>query len=232
MSSIQKIDGWKKNEVEYLLNVAKSEKPLLSCFKEVADALNRKEGSVRNFYYQFLKKHSGEYNDITEGVRTVTMPEKFVEREAKDLISKVLAGQAKGFSVRRILMQMSTGDIKLFVRLQNKYRNTVSKNKVLVSEVMKDLERRGIIYNNPYALLAENGSKTVVLISEAEKLIHDAHIILASAKEIIEEMKNEPVVSDMEKELTSDKKRINELQSENQLLKSKIKELSLKEARH
>jgi len=44
-------------------------------------------------------------------------------------------------------------------------------------------------------------------------------------------MKNEPVVADMEKELARDKKRINELQSENQLLKSKIKELSIKEAR-
>lgn len=232
MSYVQKIDGWKKGEVEYLLNIAKSEKPLLACFKEVADALNRKEGSVRNFYYQFLKKHSGEYNDILEGVRAVTLPEKFIEKEAKDLVAKVLIGQAKGLSVRRILMQMSSGDIKLFVRLQNKYRNTVQKNKSLVSEVMKDLDRRGIIYNNPYALLAENGSKTVVLISEAEKLIRDAHLILASAREIIEEMKNEPMVADMENELSRDKKRINELQSENQLLKSKIKELSIKEAGH
>jgi len=170
MSYNQKIDGWKKDEVEYLLNIAKSEKPLLACFKEVADALNRKEGSVRNFYYQFLKKHSGEYNDILEGVRAVTMPEKFVEREAKELIAKVLAGQAKGLSVRRILMQMSDGDIKLFIRLQNKYRNSLQKNKNLVSEVMKDLDRKGIIYNNPYALLAETEARPSCLYPRRKSL--------------------------------------------------------------
>ncbi|MBQ5929610.1 MAG: hypothetical protein IIX02_02355, partial [Clostridia bacterium] len=49
----------------------------------------------------------------------------FTEEEADAALRSILAEKSKGMSVRRAIFNLSGGDDKLMLRLQNKYRNTL-----------------------------------------------------------------------------------------------------------
>ena len=54
------------------------------------------------------------------------------------MLKKVLAEKSKGMSVRRAIRNLSEGDEKLMLRMQNKYRNLVKKQPERVRRIARE----------------------------------------------------------------------------------------------
>ena len=103
-------------------------------------AHNRAKGSVRNYYYAFLKKRGDErVRRILEG-KDLHAGEirPFTEEETDEMLRKVLTEKSKGMSVRKAIRNLSEGDEKLMLRMQNKYRNLVKKQPERVQRVARE----------------------------------------------------------------------------------------------
>ena len=141
--------GFNKKEIEDLLDNAKNTKlngaPLVNVFYEHAKKYKRSSGSVRNFYYQYLKE-KGE----NLGVLSVTSLKSFTKCETVELVKKILVGTSKGASVRSVIAKMSSGDEKLALRIQNKFRTTISKDRELVENVKLGLKLANVQFKDPY----------------------------------------------------------------------------------
>ena len=61
----------------------------------------------------------------------------FTEEETEEMLKKVLTEKSKGMSVRRAIRNLSDGDEKLMLRMQNKYRNLLKKQPERVREAAK-----------------------------------------------------------------------------------------------
>lgn len=147
--------GFSKREINDLLDCAKRAKlngaPLVDVFWEHAKVYKRSAGSVRNFYYQYLKTQGENMEELA-----VSKLKNFTKCETVDILKQVLVGTAKGASVRSVIAKMSGGDEKLSLRIQNKYRATIFKDKVLVEEVKKGLKMQGINFKDPYKKRTED----------------------------------------------------------------------------
>ena len=88
------------------------------------------------------------------GIKTVAMRREsftvFSQKEIDDLIETVLLGKANGKSVRAVIAELSRGDKKTALRLQNKYRSMVSNHRDRVREIMNRLNSEGKLYFDPY----------------------------------------------------------------------------------
>ena len=54
------------------------------------------------------------------------------------MLKKVLTEKSKGLSVRRAIMNLSGGDERLMLRMQNKYRNLLKKQPERVAKAAKE----------------------------------------------------------------------------------------------
>ena len=63
----------------------------------------------------------------------------FSPEETDAVLRSILKEKSKGLSVRRAIFNLSGGDDKLMLRLQNKYRNTLKKQPEKLAEVAKEL---------------------------------------------------------------------------------------------
>jgi hypothetical protein len=63
----------------------------------------------------------------------------FTEEETDEALRSILAEKSKGLSVRRAIFNLSGGDDKLMLRLQNKYRNTLKKEPNRIAEIAKKM---------------------------------------------------------------------------------------------
>jgi hypothetical protein len=63
----------------------------------------------------------------------------FTPQETDKVLRSILAEKSKGFSVRRAIFNLSGGDDKLMLRLQNKYRNTLKKEPHKIEELAKEM---------------------------------------------------------------------------------------------
>ena len=59
----------------------------------------------------------------------------FTEEETDEVLRSILAEKSKGLSVRRAIFNLSNGDDKLMLRLQNKYRNTLKKEPERIADM-------------------------------------------------------------------------------------------------
>ena len=55
------------------------------------------------------------------------------------MLRSILAEKSKGLSVRRAIFNLSGGDDKMMLRLQNKYRNTLKKEPDRIVEIAMEL---------------------------------------------------------------------------------------------
>ena len=139
---------WKDEEVAKLFAFIESGKKrgisLTGLFDEYAKMTNRMPNSVRNYYYNELNCLQ---NDISRqqklNINLINHkkidPKEFSQQETKELVIGVLKLTSKGMSVRKACQTLAGDDIAVMVRLQNKYRSTVAKNKELVNSCIKEL---------------------------------------------------------------------------------------------
>lgn len=143
---MNKINGYTeeeaKNLVEYIKEGKRKGKTLTYLFETYGAKHGRAKGSVRNYYYALMKNEKGDERIVRllDGSRlSVEKIREFTDEEADAAIRNILLEKSKGMSVRRAIFNLSGGDDKLMLRLQNKYRNTLKKSPEKIAEIAADL---------------------------------------------------------------------------------------------
>ena len=150
---MNKINGYTEEEaiglIEYIYTGRNAGKTLSYLFETYGMEHSRAKGSVRNYYYAFLKKQDdARVQRILAGKGLAAGTIKpFTEEETDKLLEKVIEGRKRGLSVRRSIMEAAGGDEKLMLRMQNKYRNLLKKQPERVEKAAKDA---GVTEINPF----------------------------------------------------------------------------------
>lgn len=131
-----KSSSWDIEEVKTLfkfVEVEKSEgKSLVKAFADYSEFTKRQKNSVRNFYYKQLAEFE-KNKDLASSLKIdlnnhiVTKGLIFTKEEEEKMLDKISNMINSGYSVRRACLELSGGDIKEMLRLQNKYR-AITKN--------------------------------------------------------------------------------------------------------
>ena len=141
---MNKINGYTEEEatglIEYIYLGKNAGKTLSYLFETYGKEHSRAKGSVRNYYYAFLKKQDDvRVRRILEGKGLAAGAIKpFTEEETDELLAKVIEGRKRGLSVRRSIIEASGGDEKRMLRMQNKYRNLLKKQPERVERAAKE----------------------------------------------------------------------------------------------
>ena len=143
---MQKINGYTEEEaktlVKYVADGKKKGKTLTYLFETYGLQYGRAKGSVRNYYYALMKNEKGDERIVRLLDGTSLSVEKireFTEEETDEALKSILQEKSKGLSVRRAIFNLSKGDDKLMLRLQNKYRNTLKKEPERIAKLARDL---------------------------------------------------------------------------------------------
>ena len=147
---MQKIYGYKEKDLFALAKAVKErgDRPLTYVFNEFSKSYGKAKGTVRNMYYALAKacKEKDYANKYLSGESLrVSKIKKFTSLEEKELVKKVVLGTANGKSVRKIINELSNGDMKTALRLQNKYRNIIKLNSKLYNECVNELIESGAL---------------------------------------------------------------------------------------
>lgn len=130
---MNKINGYTEEEatglIEYIYTGKNMGKTLTYLFETYGKEHSRAKGSVRNYYYALLKSTEDErVRRMLEGKNLAAEKIRpFTEEETDELLKRILTEKSKGYSVRRAIINLSAGDEKLMLRMQNKYRNLLKK---------------------------------------------------------------------------------------------------------
>lgn len=139
---------WKDEEIKNLFKlVEKNQKnnlPIMQSFREFGKLTNRNPLSVRNFYYAETKiladsKNLQQKIGIDVLKHQTQKFEHFDKVSETDIKEKIDSLKSKGYSTRKACMELSNGDIKQMLRIQNKYRNI--QNKARTQNQNKDLAK-------------------------------------------------------------------------------------------
>ena len=143
---MNKINGYTEEEAknldEYIKEGKSRGKTLTYLFEAYGMQRGRAKGSVRNYYYALMKneKRDERIVKLLDGSRlSVEKIRAFTQAEADEAIRSILAEKSKGISVRRAIFNLSGGDDKLMLRLQNKYRNTLKKDPARIAAIAAEL---------------------------------------------------------------------------------------------
>lgn len=141
---MNKINGYTEEEatglIEYIYTGKNAGKTLSYLFETYGKEHSRAKGSVRNYYYSLLKKRGDDrVSRILEG-KNLTAGEirPFTEEETDEMLKKVLLEKSKGLSVRRAIINVSGGDDRLMLRMQNKYRNLLKKQPERIAKAAQE----------------------------------------------------------------------------------------------
>lgn len=141
-----KINGYTEEEarnlVEYIKEGKQKGKTLTYLFAAYGLQHGRAKGSVRNYYYALMKNEKGDERIVRllDGSSlSVEKIREFTEEEADAALRSILAEKSKGMSVRRAIFNLSGGDDKLMLRLQNKYRNTLKKEPARIAKLALEM---------------------------------------------------------------------------------------------
>ncbi len=152
-------NNWTIEQTKKLFSLAREakekERGLVWAFSAMSEKTGRSVNSVRNYYYSQLKMFELVPNLAKDlGIELVDSSrerfELFEANEIDELLEKVLSGKARGVSVRKVIADMSNGDGKKALRLQNKYRSMILHHREKVNEVMRKIGASGKDYYNPY----------------------------------------------------------------------------------
>ena len=141
-----KINGYTEEEaktlVEYIKDGKRKGKTLTYLFAAYGLEHGRAKGSVRNYYYALMKNERKDERIVRllDGSElAVEKIKEFTPEEADEVLRSILKEKSKGLSVRRAIFNLSGGDDKLMLRLQNKYRNTLKKQPQMLAEMAKEM---------------------------------------------------------------------------------------------
>lgn len=163
---MSKIYGYKEKDVLELAQFIKhrKNKSLTKIFEEFALVSGKAKGTIRNMYYALAKESNvnGELRDKYFDGKPLAVGKivSFDQSQEEELLKKVLLAKKEGRSVRSTITELSNGDMRLALRLQNKYRNSIKKNKELVSKILTDINQDGQVL--------EETPKVKNLISEVQ----------------------------------------------------------------
>ena len=143
---MNKINGYTeeeaKNLVEFIKAGKQKGKTLTYLFATYGLENGRAKGSVRNYYYALMKNEKKDERivKLLDGSElSVEKIREFTKEETDEALRSILAEKSKGLSVRRAIFNLSGGDDKLMLRLQNKYRNTLKKQPERIAEIAREL---------------------------------------------------------------------------------------------
>ena len=143
---MNKINGYTeeeaKNLVDFIKDGKQKGKTLTYLFESYGLQNGRAKGSVRNYYYTLMKNEKGDERivKLLDGTElSVEKIREFTEEETDEVLRSILEEKSKGLSVRRAIFNLSGGDDKLMLRLQNKYRNTLKKQPERIAEIAQEL---------------------------------------------------------------------------------------------
>ena len=143
---MNKINGYTEEEVKnlvtYIQEGKKKGKTLTWLFESYGNQHGRAKGSVRNYYYALMKNEKCDERvvKLLDGTTlSVGKIREFTPEETDDTLKRILAEKSKGVSVRRAIFNLSHGDDKLMLRLQNKYRNTLKKQPQKLADIAKSM---------------------------------------------------------------------------------------------
>ena len=143
---MNKINGYTEEEAKSLVDFIKEGKQkgktLTYLFETYGLQNGRAKGSVRNYYYALMKneKRDERIVKLLDGSElSVEKIREFTEEETDEVLRSILEEKSKGLSVRRAIFNLSGGDDKLMLRLQNKYRNTLKKEPERIAEIAMEL---------------------------------------------------------------------------------------------
>ena len=141
---MDKINGYGIQEAKALIDFVSEGKKrgesLSRLFGEYGKWCGRAAGSVRNYYYQFLKSEDARAKEILRGKRLrAEKIRAFTDAERDEMLKKILSERSKGYSVRRSIANICAGNEKLMLRYQNKYRNLIKKQPALIEETAKEM---------------------------------------------------------------------------------------------
>ena len=143
---MNKINGYTeeeaKNLVEYIWSGKQTGKTLTYLFETYGAQHGRAKGSVRNYYYALMKSRARDERvvKLLDGKSlSVEKIREFTEEETDRTLRSILKEKSKGISVRRAISNLSGGDDKLMLRLQNKYRNVLKKEPERIEAIAAEL---------------------------------------------------------------------------------------------
>lgn len=113
-------------------------KSLTGIFAEYGEKNGLARGSVRNAYYELVKKsRSDAFAEKYLGGERLTAQEirSFGAEEERTLVKTVLLGKRD----RSVIFELSGGDPKLALRFQNKYRNVLRSKPQLIRELVEEI---------------------------------------------------------------------------------------------
>ena len=143
---MNKINGYTEEEakrlVEYIKDGRRTGKTLTKLFASYGAENGRARGSVRNYYYALMKNRKGDERivKLLDGSSLkVEEIREFTEEETETALRSILLEKSKGLSVRRAISNLSQGDDKLMLRLQNKYRNVLKKQPERLEKIAESM---------------------------------------------------------------------------------------------
>lgn len=152
-------NGWTITETRELFSKCQEAKEqgksLSQAFEFMGSATGRTANSVRNYYYsqakvfELVPEIAQSFGIKCPTVRRDSFKE-FTDGEVRELVKAVLIGLAKGSSVRKTVYALASGNAKIALRLQNKYRSVLRTHKNWVTGVMAELSREGVEFVDPY----------------------------------------------------------------------------------
>ena len=158
---MNKINGYTEEEVKnlvtYIQEGKKKGKTLTWLFESYGNQHGRAKGSVRNYYYALMKNEKCDERvvKLLDGTTlSVGKIREFTPEETDDTLKRILAEKSKGMSIRRAIFNLSKGDDKLMLRLQNKYRNTLKKEPERIAAIAEELGLQADAYRR------EKGERT------------------------------------------------------------------------
>ncbi len=143
---MNKINGYTEEEarnlVEYIKEGKRKGKTLTYLFETYGLRHGRAKGSVRNYYYALMKNERADERIVRllDGSElSVEKIKEFSPEETEEALRSILAEKSKGMSVRKAIFNLSKGDDKLMLRLQNKYRNMLKKQPRRIAEIAEEM---------------------------------------------------------------------------------------------
>ncbi|MCH5156033.1 MAG: hypothetical protein J1F69_05435 [Clostridiales bacterium] len=152
----------------------KTGKSLSAAFRDIANRTGRSVNSVRNYYYGQTKT----FELVPEiavklGIKVGdTARDRFVpfsQAETDELIRNVLIAKGRGISVRKAILELSGGDSKKALRLQNKYRSCLRSHRDRVESIVDELKEKHMPYVNPYGDGTDNFSRLTEYIASLDE---------------------------------------------------------------
>lgn len=224
---------------------------LSGMFSLYAKLTNRKPNSVRNYYYAELNelennKERRKNLGIDISLHQKVEQKEFTEDETENLVLEILRLTSKGISVRKACMQLADGDIDKMVRLQNKFRAVVVKNKSLYEKCLEKLNmevpnkrqakpNNVVSFVNPKNLLSDSdinslfmGLVKLVQKQTEERVIRENGGIGEKANEALKRMIIK--INEKEKEIKNLQKLFRLESLKNQKLNIEIQDLRIKNA--